>query len=201
MASERQFQQALYKQVVACPCVRDGGHSVGMEVSVPYKHVYMPGVPPVLEVWCFKQDIAIYDTLLPTSVPYRGAQIVEAGTPYVKVTLEKDNAQHTAPVALPYVLVETKAKQPNSHDLLAYSQKTEMIKTIFPYVKCILVVFGNISPRTYRHGLQFDEVVCMNLSSRRDKTGFCRLLCRLLQESKRDIARLSGGASCGPALA
>ena len=139
--------------------------AIGKEVPVPYKHIYIPpirrGCRPRLEVWCFKQDIVVYRPLLDKSVGHRQACIAKAGLPLVDVVLEKDNAQNTHDVGLPYVIIEVKKQTPNSHEVLAYSQKAQMIKTIFPYCAFLFLVVGRIAARTYRHGVGFDRVLAL----------------------------------------
>ena len=36
-----------------------------------------------------------------------------------------------------------------------------MIKTIFPYCQFLFLIYGDISARTYRHGVNFDEVISL----------------------------------------
>jgi hypothetical protein len=134
------------------------------EVPVPYKHIYLPGHSlSNLEVWCFKQDICLYKTLIENTVKYKDAQMIDKGNkglPLLDVTLEKDSGQNSHPVGLPYVIIETKmGKHITTHELLAYASKVEMIKTIFPYVQYGLLFFGKPPARAYRHGVGFDDIM------------------------------------------
>jgi hypothetical protein len=80
----------------------------------------------------------------------------------MNIVLEKDNAQNRRDVGLPFVIVEVKKGQPNVHDILAYSQKAEMIKTISPFCRFALLVKGKIAARTHRHGINFDSIIQVN---------------------------------------
>jgi hypothetical protein len=51
------------------------------------------------------------------------------------------------------------AEKVTTHELLAYSEKVQMIKTLFPYCKYILLLFGNPPKRAYLHGLSFDRII------------------------------------------
>jgi hypothetical protein len=190
MESEKELQNALLKSLLRLPCIV--GKQIETEVPIPYKHIYIPAtlsVPsPTIEVWCFKQDIAIYDILYDKKVTYNGAKITFKMQDVLDVTLEKDSAQNTKHIGLPYVIIETKKGQPITDTLLAYSKKAEMIKTIFPYCKYLLVVFGKISPRTYRHGLNFDGIYEINTS--KDLVRFGSIVCSMISRSEDEAKRL-----------
>jgi len=140
-------------------------YHIDTEVPVPYKHIYIPvsqlGTPDKvkLELWCFKQDIAIYKILFDKSVKQKESKITKNETEIVDVVLEKDSGQNSHHVGLPFVIIELKKEQPNTHEILTYSQKAEMIKTSFPYCRFLFLIFGKISARTYRHGIHFDEII------------------------------------------
>ncbi len=185
MKSEKELQKELFEKLKKLDCI--GDHYIDMEVPIPYKHIYLPGKVPNLEVWCFKQDIAIYDILFNKSVAYKAAHMIDQQEIVVEVTLEKDNAQKTHHVGLPYVIIETKKQQPDTHTLLAYSEKVKMLKTIFPYCKYIFVVFDRISPRTYRHGINFDEILHINIESKKSFSLLEGLIDKYLTESKTNI--------------
>lgn len=170
-------------------------YKIDIEVPVPYKHIYLPtNDDPKLEIWCFKQDIVIYDTLYPKNVGYRDAKInfdSKFDGKNIQVVLEKDSSQNTHDIALPYIIIETKNKQPNTHDILTYSQKVQMIKTIFPYCRFIFLIFGTISPRTYRHGLYFDEIVTIKDVENKDEiNNLISKIEKLIKEVKNDIQNI-----------
>lgn len=166
--------------------------AIDKEVPIPYKHIYLPNKKHKLEIWCFKQDIVIYEKLFDKNVGYRDAKITSNGIELVNIVLEKDNAQNTHHVGLPYVIIETKYKQPNTHDILTYSQKVQMIKTIFPYCWFVFLIFGNISPRTYRHGLYFDKIVNINnIEDDLEINNFIQSVKNLLADVKEDIRKLN----------
>ncbi|MEJ5261472.1 MAG: hypothetical protein WHT45_02240 [Ignavibacterium sp.] len=165
---------------------------IDKEVPIPYKHIYLPNEKHKLEIWCFKQDIVIYEKLFDKNVGYRDAKISANGNELVNIVLEKDSAQNSHHVGLPYVIIETKYKQPNTHEILTYSQKVQMIKTIFPYCRFVFLIFGNISPRTYRHGLYFDKIVNINnIDDNAEINNFIELVKNLLTDVKADIKKLN----------
>jgi len=163
------------------------------EVPIPYKHIYLPkDNKNILEIWCFKQDIVFYKKLFGKEVKYKECKIQYGDKQFVEVVLEKDNAQNTKDVGIPFVIIEVKSKQPNSHEILTYSKKFEMIKTIFPFCKFIFLQFEKISPRTFRHGVNFDYIT--NLSSDFDEEElkkFKNKIKELLNESEKELKRLA----------
>lgn len=172
---------------------------IGEEVPVPYKHIYLPNTAPdatpELELWCFKQDIAIYEKLYDRSIGYKDAKITATSNTSIQIRLEKDNAQNTNDVGLPHVIIEIKRKQPNTHEILAYSQKIQMIKTIFPYCRFIFLIFGKISPRTYRLGLYyFDKIETItHINNIKEINRFKVMIKQLLKEVQEDVIKLNSG--------
>lgn len=168
------------------------GFNIDKEVPIPYKHIYLRKNRKItLEIWCFKQDIAVYKPLLDKSIGYRGSKILSKDNRQIQILLKKDNAQRTRHVGLPYVIIETKVRQPNTHDILTYSEKAAMIKTIFPYCKFVFCIYERISPRTFRHGVNFDEIICINnIKSQTELSKFEKTIRRLLKEAKRDSKKI-----------
>ncbi len=165
---------------------------IDKEVPIPYKHIYLPNENHKLEIWCFKQDIVIYEKLFDKNIRYRDAKISANGIELINIVLEKDNAQNSHHVGLPYIIIETKYKQPNTHEILTYSQKVQMIKTIFPYCRFVFLIFGNISPRTYRHGLYFDKIMNINnIDDEVEINNFIQVVKDLIEEVKEDIRKLN----------
>ena len=174
-----------------------GALHLDKEVPIPYKHIYLPVTSnkPKLEIWCFKQDIVFYEPLFDKEIRYKDAVIKAGNNDIVDIVLEKDNAQNTSHVGLPHVIIETKVKQPNTHDILTYSQKVEMIKTIFPYCKFIFLIYGTISPRTFRHGLNFDQIISIrDVSSKTEISHFKEIVKKLLGDVKRGISLIRAPA-------
>jgi len=135
---------------------------IDTEVPIPYKHIYIPANDfTKLEIWCFKQDITIYKILFDKTVKQKDSKITKNEETLVEVILEKDSAQNSRHTGIPFVILELKKGQPNTHEILTYSQKAEMIKTIFPYCQFLFLIYGDISARTYRHGVNFDEVISL----------------------------------------
>ena len=131
--------------------------SVGKEIPVPYKHIYIP-VRNSLEIWCFKQDICVYQKLFDKSIDPKKLDIFSDGESILKVTIEK-NAENEKDVGIPFVIVETKKADAQTDALLATSEKIKMIKSIFPYCKTFLLVFGSPPPRVFKHCSGFDEIL------------------------------------------
>jgi hypothetical protein len=131
---------------------------IGKEVSVPYRQIYIPKDKKIeLEIWCFKQDICIYKSLFDKDIKSYDVSINHNGNNIIDIKMEKDSPKYD--VALPLLIVETKmAKTVTTHELLAYSEKVQMIKTIFPYCKYMLLLFGTPPKRAYLHGLNFDRI-------------------------------------------
>lgn len=141
------------------------GIMLDKEVPVPYKHIYLPREAlNQLEIWCFKQDICIFEELFHKTIKYRDAKIVDSDNKDIlNITLEKDSSQNSHHVGLPYVIVETKMGDSiNTHELLAYSEKVQMIKTIFPYTEYLVLFFGRPTAKSFRHGVNFDEIIEMH---------------------------------------
>ena len=130
---------------------------VGAEIPVPYKHIYIP-VRNSLEIWCFKQDICVYQKLFDKSVDSRKLDISSENESILKVTVEK-NAGKEKDVGMPFVIVETKMANTQTDALLSASEKIKMIKSIFPYCKAFLLVFGSPPPSVFRHCSGFDEIL------------------------------------------
>ncbi len=135
---------------------------IDTEVPVPYRHIYIPtdGLTK-LELWCFKQDITIHKILFDKTVKQKDSKITKDNNTLIEVVLEKDSGQNSHHAGLPFVILELKKGQPNTHEILTYSQKAEMIKTIFPYCQFLFLILGDVSARTYRHGINFDEVISL----------------------------------------
>ncbi len=142
--------------------VVDAPYLIDTEVPIPYKHIYIPtdGLTK-LELWCFKQDITIYKVLFDKTVKQKESKITKDNDTLIEVVLEKDSGQNSHHAGLPFVILELKKGQPNTHEILTYSQKAEMIKTIFPYCQFLFLILGDVSARTYRHGINFDEVISL----------------------------------------
>jgi len=138
----------------------DSPYQIDTEVPIPYKHIYLPSdISNKLEIWCFKQDITIYKTLFDKSVGQKDSKITKNGDTIIDIILEKDSGQNSHHLGLPFVIIELKREQPNTHEILTYSQKAQMIKTIFPYCRFVFLIYGDISARTYRHGIDFDKII------------------------------------------
>jgi len=130
---------------------------VDIEIPVPYKHIYIP-VRNSLEIWCFKQDICVYQKLFDKSVDSRNLDISSENKSILKVTIEK-NADKEKDVGMPFVIIETKMADAQTDALLAASEKINMIKSIFPYCKTFLLIFGSPPPRIFKHCSGFDEIL------------------------------------------
>lgn len=105
---------------------------IDKEVPISYKHIYLPNENHKLEIWCFKQDIVICEKLFDKIIGYRDANISANGNELINVVLEKDNAQNSHHIGLPYVIIEMEYKQLNTHEILTYSKKSSNEKDHFP---------------------------------------------------------------------
>lgn len=131
------------------------------EVPVPYRHLYFPRKNE-LEIFCFKQDICFYTKLFDKSIKNRDAKITVNGEEILNVVINK-HAANEKDVGLPLVIIEVKmSKNMNTHVLLAYSEKTRKIKTIFPYCRAYLLCFGDFQRSAHRHASEFDEIIFLN---------------------------------------
>jgi hypothetical protein len=157
---------------------------IDKEVPVPYRHIYFP-VRNELEICCFKQDICIYTKLLDKSIKHKGAAITVDNEEILKVVLNKNAPNNKQDIGLPFVIIETKmSKYTNTHELLAYSEKIKMIKSIFPYCRAYLLYFGHFKRSVYRHGLGFDE--SFNLENFNDKQ--CEDVIKKISDNLKDAA-------------
>jgi hypothetical protein len=158
--NENENRNYIYDKLKEHTYLQEEELKIGKEIPVPYKHIYIPYSENELEIWCFKQDICIYETLFDKEIGHKDAIISSCDVPILTVRLEKDNVQKTKDVGLPYTIIETKmAKRINTNELLAYSEKIKMIKTIFPYCISFLLFFGIPPARAFRHGAEFDEII------------------------------------------
>jgi len=133
---------------------------VGKEIPVPYKNIYIP-VRNTLEIWCSKQDICIYKKLFDKTVDFKNIAVTTDDKPFLKVELE--GAVNGEDIGMPFVIIETKMLNTNTHELLASSEKTKMIKSIFPYCKSFLLVFGfSPPPGIYKLCSGFDEILFLD---------------------------------------
>jgi hypothetical protein len=146
LKSEKKLQNELYRSLK--PAVPEP-YCFGKEIRVPYKHIYLSPAnqnqKPKLEIWCFKQDLAIYRPLFTEEPSLIGMELA----------LREDYKK----VGIPFVILELKDKQPETDVILAYSRKAEMIKSIFPYCRYMLLINGKIDARTYRLGTVFDKIL------------------------------------------
>jgi len=163
------------------------------EVPIPYKHIYIPtGEKTKLEIWCFKQDIVIYKKLFDKTVKQSESKITKGTETIVDVILEKDSGQNSHHLGLPFVILELKKNQPNTHEILTYSQKAEMIKTIFPYCQFLFLIYGDIAARTYRHGINFDEIISLkNINDKNEINGLRDTLLKHFDIAKTSLATLT----------
>jgi hypothetical protein len=130
--------------------------SVGKEIPVPYKNIYIP-VRKTLEIWCFDQDICVYQKLFDKTIDTKNIVVASDKETILKVELQVKTKKED--IGMPFVAIETKMKNADTHELLAASEKIKMIKTIFPYCKGFLLVFGLPPPRFYRLCSGFDEIL------------------------------------------
>ena len=182
----RDYLEQQFQNIVKAP------YLLGSEVPIPYKHIYIPSeLMTKLEIWCFKQDIIIYQNLYDKTIGYKDARITYNKKEHIEIVLEKDSHQKSHHVGLPYVILELKVGQPDSHQIITYSQKAQMIKTIFPYCQFLFLVHPKkkIAARTYRHGLNFDEII--TLKNPRDKAEINALRKCLVKHFKIALASLS----------
>lgn len=138
---------------------------IGKEIPVPYKNVFLPSKPLTLNIWCFKQDIVVYKELFEGNHehciikkhPGNGSDSE------IIVKINRAGAKKENPVAIPLVIIETKKGQPNTHEIMTYNQKAQMIKSIFPFCKFIFLLFDkNISQKVFHHGIYFDHILCLD---------------------------------------
>lgn len=183
MPTESELRQKLLdKLALTIP----NTYNIDKEVPIPYKHIYLPTKPPQLEIWGFKQDIAIFKTLFPKDVERKGSKVTWKQTDILNVIVRKDTSQHSHDFGLPFVIIETKKKQPTTDVILAYSKKAEMIKSIFPYCKYIFLIFGHIAPRTYRNDSAFDLITSLHLSNKGEVDNFIQQVKALLRQAEKE---------------
>ena len=187
--AETEFQKAVFRSLGSIK----RGYKIDVEVPVPYQHVYLrKDEETILQIWCFKQDIAIYKPLFDNSVPKKVAEIIPSDKSKIQIELERGGAKREKDVALPYVIIETKDKQPIVHEVLTYSRKAEMIKTIFPYCKYVFCIYKKIDPRTYRHGIAFDEIIKItNIRNKKEIQSFKRVIIKLIKKAEQDLKSIS----------
>jgi hypothetical protein len=132
---------------------------VGKEIPVPYKHIYMP-IRNSLEISCYKQDICIYKKLYDKTIDSSKITINTNDENILDVFIEK-NAKREKDIGMPFVTIEAKMESVQAEELLVSSEKTKMIKSIFPYCRAFLLIFGHPHARIFRHCLGFDEILIL----------------------------------------
>ncbi|OAV74611.1 hypothetical protein Barb7_01860 [Bacteroidales bacterium Barb7] len=137
--TEKELQKQLIEKLLGI--IVESPYQIGIEVPIPYQHIYIPEEKDTkLEVWCFKQDIAIYQPLFERDPEDRKDYVItDKNNTSVKV--EFKNSKKV--VGLPFVILELKVGQPNTHSIMTYSQKAEMIKAIFPYCQYLFLIYGD----------------------------------------------------------
>ena len=153
--NENENRDYLFSKLNGNPELTSKNYLMGKEISVPYKQIYIP-VRKSLEIWCFKQDICVYHKLFDESIDGNNIFLNSEGKNIIKVILERNGGK--GDVGMPFLIMETKMANADTHSLLAASEKIKMIKTIFPYCKAFLLIFGSPLPRAFRHCLDFDEI-------------------------------------------
>jgi len=131
-------------------------YEIDKEIYVPFKQIYIPkGDEIELGIWCFKQDICIFKTVIGGKSKNYSINIDDNKPISIKLKVSPT-------AALPLLIIETKMAKVNTHELLAYSEKVRMIKTIFPYCKFILLSFGEPTEKVYWHCGIFDRIISIN---------------------------------------
>jgi hypothetical protein len=134
------------------------GCFIDKEIPVPYKNIYIP-IKKSLEIWCSKQDLCIYQNLFGRNIDTKKISISADKESIFQINVE--NHVKRKDIGIPFVIVETKMSKATTHELIASSEKINMIKTMFPYCKNYLLVFGVVYPRVYRLCPAFDEILYM----------------------------------------
>jgi hypothetical protein len=185
--TEKRFRNALLKRL---PKPSDALRS-DKEVPVPYSIVCTKKRKEcTVRIWCFAQDIVYYKPLFYPD--FREAAVsVQRGSSLVHLKIERGNAGRKKEVGIPFLIIETKKSQPTTHEIIAYSEKARLIKTIFPYCKYVLCIRGSVAPRSYHHGADFDEVLGVCLSNKSDIATLKRSIGRLLGQARKEMARIS----------
>ncbi len=64
---------------------------------------------------------------------------------------------------IPRVAMELSMNKVSTHTAIQYSKKASMLKSIYPYLRYILVIFGKseIDKRVLKHGEDFDAIVTL----------------------------------------
>jgi hypothetical protein len=166
---------------------------MGKEVPVPYRHIYRIANDSLnLEIMCFNQDIAFFDFFKFGEEKLNEINInlkIESNKNFNKENIEfincpenkKDNISINSKFfVFPYVTIETKIRkndEPTTDSILAASKKVELIKSVFPHCKSMLLIFLpknlEIPQRVYRCGEPFfDEILGLEFSDENDKIKF-----------------------------
>jgi len=135
------------------------GCFIDKEIPIPYKHVYMP-VRNTFEIWCSKQDICVYMKLFDKAIDTKNTVLASNEKNILKVDFE--NNVKNKDIGMPFVIIEAKMPNVNTHELLASSEKIKMIKSIFPYCKSFLMIFGIPKPKIVRLFSGFDDIFILD---------------------------------------
>jgi len=156
---EKENRDYLFNKLMNNTKTMENNYFIGKEIPVPYKHIYMP-VRNSLEISCYKQDICIYQKLYDKNIGSNKITINTGGENIIDVVIGK-NASQEKDIGMPFVIVEAKMEKVKTEDLIVASEKTKMIKSIFPYCRAFLLIFGNPHARIFRHCLGFDDILIM----------------------------------------
>ena len=154
--NETENRDYLFNKLKDNTVIAGHGCLVGKEIPVPYKNIFIP-VKKALEIWCFDQDICVYQKLFDKTIDSKNIVVASDKETILKVELQVKTKNED--IGMPFVAIETKMANADTDKLLASSEKIKMIKTIFPYCKGFLLVFGYPSPRFFRLCSGFDEIL------------------------------------------
>jgi hypothetical protein len=171
---------------------------IGKEVPVPYRHIYRIVNDSLnLEIMCFDQDIAFFDFF------EFSEEKLEKLNEIIHINLEiesnKNFKENIKPIndpknkinsiskennkffVFPYITIETKMgggpDKPTTDSILVATKKVELIKSVFPHCKSMLLIFlpknSKIPQRVYRCGKPFfDEILGLEFSYENDRIKF-----------------------------
>ena len=73
----------------------------------------------------------------------------------------------TSTCIVPRVIAEVKYESITTHDIIVYTEKSQLIRKVYPYVRYGLILGGlnKIPGRVLRLGLNFDYILCVTIEN------------------------------------
>ena len=110
--NEAENRDYLFNKLKDNTVIAGHGCLIGKEIPVPYKNIYIP-VRKALEIWCFKQDICVYQKLFDKTIDSKNLVMASCGETILNVELQGISKKED--VGMPFVTIEAKMANADTH--------------------------------------------------------------------------------------